>query len=155
MANRLLCPQCGSINIVKNGVKHCTDGKIIQRFACKKCGTNFNESGLKGFHTPKEIITFAFQENMNGFSTRDIAVKIKEKFQYKVTHVAVAKWIQNNHLIATLQLQNGHIKTGDSWIFSCPCFKCLVDDSAKVSCWRCSPETCQNLTEWLLALIAS
>ena len=43
-------------------------------------------------------------------------------------------------------------------IIDCPCFRCLLRDPKKSSIWRCGergetcPETCPELTEWLLKI---
>lgn len=38
------------------------------------------------------------------------------------------------------------------WVLECPCFRCLLDDPRKASIWRCNPNTCPELTEWLITI---
>ena len=40
------CPQCNSVKLFKDGLRHLSDGTSIQRYLCRKCGYRFSEKRL-------------------------------------------------------------------------------------------------------------
>ena len=90
----LLCPQCHATELVKAGTN-----RGGQRYRCKKCRKSFTKR--PGFahkmKTRTEVIDYAqllASQDDPAFSGRDIAQKVEEKFQVKVSHVTVANWLK-------------------------------------------------------------
>jgi transposase-like protein len=88
------CKNCGSLNIVKIGVRHNLHGDV-QRFLCKECGHKFirNDGFEKVKATPKAI-TSALDCYFKGMSQRKIVDHIKQVEGIKVTQPCVLKWIR-------------------------------------------------------------
>ena len=97
------CPKCDSSNIVRHGFYR-YNKKREQRHGCKQCGAKFVRTELLKFKTSKEIILFAFTLEAEGYTTRDISKEIRKKFNHKISHVTIAKWIQNKYLRTKLLL---------------------------------------------------
>lgn len=88
------CPRCSSTKIVRNGV----DVLGQQRYRCKNCKRAFrNRPGYSNKMKHRdEVIAYALDlaaQNDPAFSTRDIAKEINLKFQVRVSHVTVARWL--------------------------------------------------------------
>lgn len=57
----LKCPECGSRQLYRDGLRYLADGSNIQRFLCRDCGYRFSETCLKGVKKLKEKINVASQ----------------------------------------------------------------------------------------------
>lgn len=88
------CTNCGSMNVVKIGVRHNIHGDV-QRYLCKDCGHKFvhNEGFEKVKATPKAI-TIALDLYFKGVSQRKIVEHLKMFEGISVTQPCVLKWIR-------------------------------------------------------------
>jgi transposase-like protein len=88
------CKNCGSLNVVKIGVRHNLHGNA-QRFLCKDCGHKFvhNEDFEKVKATSKAI-TIALDLYFKGVSQRKIVEHLKMFEGITVTQPCVLKWIR-------------------------------------------------------------
>lgn len=93
------CPQCNSTALQKHGL-YMYGGFTTQFYRCKECGIKFSDRPKFGYRMkhPASIVAFA-QEMSNSlepaFSTRDIATEIFKRFQVKVSHVTVNRWLSH------------------------------------------------------------
>jgi transposase-like protein len=88
------CRYCGSLNVVKIGVRHNFHGDA-QRYLCKDCKRKFvqNEGFEKVKATPKAI-TIALDLYFKGVSQRKIVDHLKQFEGVKITQPCVLKWIR-------------------------------------------------------------
>lgn len=88
------CKNCGSVNVVKIGIRHNIHGDL-QRYFCKDCGHKFvhNEGFEKVKATPKAI-TIALDLYFKGVSQRKIVEHLKMFEGVIVTQPCVLKWIR-------------------------------------------------------------
>jgi len=88
------CVKCGSMNVVKIGVRHNINGDI-QRLMCKECGTKFsNNQGFEGVKATPKAITSALDLYFKGVSQRKIVEHLKTVEGIEVTQPCVLKWIR-------------------------------------------------------------
>ena len=40
----VICPQCGSNRIYRDGIRYLTNGENIQRWLCRDCGLRFSDA---------------------------------------------------------------------------------------------------------------
>ncbi|ASJ16119.1 hypothetical protein A3L04_03010 [Thermococcus chitonophagus] len=63
LRGEVICPYCGSREIVKIGFINRKSGFEVQRFKCKNCGKTFNEldgTPLSGVHSLRRIVLIAY-----------------------------------------------------------------------------------------------
>jgi putative transposase len=88
------CKSCGSLNIVKIGVRHNKYGDA-QRYFCKDCGHKFvNNKGFEKTKATSKAITIALDLYFKGVSQRKIVEHLKMFEGIKVTQPCVLKWIR-------------------------------------------------------------
>ncbi|MGD0318899.1 MAG: DDE-type integrase/transposase/recombinase [Nitrososphaerales archaeon] len=84
------CPKCGSIRVVKNGIK-----RQKQAFVCRECGHKFTEQSLiKRSRYSPEMVSLTLDLYFSGMSLRKIARTMNSHFGLKVGNATVYKWIQ-------------------------------------------------------------
>jgi len=92
-ANQLSC-KCGSVNVIKIGVRHNKSGDI-QRFKCKECNHKWSDNlGFAKARVNSKIITVALDLYFKGISLRKVAEHIKLFHGISVSNVAVLGWIR-------------------------------------------------------------
>jgi len=88
------CKNCGSLNIVKIGVRHNINGNA-QRYLCKDCGHKFvNNEGFEKTKATSKAITIALDLYFKGVSQRKIVEHLKMFEGITVTQPCVLKWIR-------------------------------------------------------------
>jgi transposase-like protein/RNase P subunit RPR2 len=88
------CRYCGSMNVVKMGVRHNIHGNI-QRYLCKDCKRKFAENdGFEKVKATPKAITMALDLYFKGVSQRKIVEHLKMFEDVKVTQPCVLKWIR-------------------------------------------------------------
>jgi len=129
---------------VKAGSVVAKNGDRVQLYRCNGCRRHF--SVRKGYGHKKrnaqEIIDYAVALSKNvdpAYSTRDISRILFMRFQVKVSHVGVHKWLCNAPATQSML---------DS-IVGIPCLKCLLTN--EVSPYSCVPGTCERMEKWALA----
>ena len=91
ISTELTCWKCGSSQVVRTGFDTTMTGKK-QKFKCKICHGFWREGSQEKMEKRKVLIEYA-KERISQTSLRAIAGEILEKYQLKVSHVAIAKWI--------------------------------------------------------------
>ena len=46
MTSQILCPQCGSKRLYKDGLRYLKDGTTVQRYLCRDCGYRFSDPNM-------------------------------------------------------------------------------------------------------------
>ena len=86
----LQCWRCGSIRVVKNGIK-----RSKQAYICRDCGRRFTEIGLlKGSRYTPEMVSLTLDLYFSGLSERKIARTLNSHFGTKMVGSTVHKFIQ-------------------------------------------------------------
>ena len=89
----LTCPRCGKTNIVKSGKHYCQKG-IVQRYACKTCGTTFcNDGYFRGKH-PIALVQYAAVLYQDGYSYEKVVDELAKRFGQKVSRTTIGEWMQ-------------------------------------------------------------
>ncbi|RLG62611.1 hypothetical protein DRO02_07780 [archaeon] len=87
------CPRCGSINIIKKGVRRGKSG-LVQKYLCKSCGTYFSDrecfQGLR--HNPVAVV-ISLDLYYKNVSLRNIAHHLKQIYGIEVSHSTIHRWI--------------------------------------------------------------
>ncbi len=84
------CGKCGSIRVVKNGIK-----RQKQAFVCKDCGHKFTEQGLlRGSRYTPEMVSLTLDLYFSGMSLRKIARTINSHYGLKLGNATIYRWIQ-------------------------------------------------------------
>jgi len=88
------CKKCGSMSIVKIGVRHNIHGDA-QRYLCKECGYKFVQNdGFEKVKATSKAITIALDLYFKGVSQRKIVEHLKMFEGVTVTQPCVLKWIK-------------------------------------------------------------
>jgi len=91
--SELIC-KCGSINVIKDGVRKNKSG-TIQRFKCKECQREWSDNlGFANNKVNSKVITVALDLYFKGVSLRKVKEHIKFFYGISVSHVAILGWIQ-------------------------------------------------------------
>jgi len=111
-----VCPECGSVNIVNNGLRHNKYG-AIQRYQCKDCKKRFSINlGFEKMKASPQVITSAMQLYFSGESLRNVTKFFKLQ-GVTVSHVTIYKWINKyvklmNDYLEKVQPQ---VQVSDTW----------------------------------------
>src|SRR6267143_2237266 len=91
--SKLIC-KCGSINVIKDGVRKNKSG-TIQRSKCKECQREWSDNlGFANNKVNSKVITVALDLYFKGVSLRKVKEHIKFFYGISVSHVAILGWIQ-------------------------------------------------------------
>lgn len=91
--NELIC-KCGSMNVIKIGIRHNRSGDI-QRFKCKECSHKWSDNlGFAYNKINSKIITVALDLYFKGISLRKVKEHIKLFYGIDISHRSVLNWIQ-------------------------------------------------------------
>lgn len=86
------CPECGSKNAKKGGVRH-NKNRDVQMYVCRDCGRKFSgEPGFGKMHASPEVITKVMQLFFSGSSHRGIRDFLRLE-NVRFSHVSVGNWI--------------------------------------------------------------
>lgn len=98
--SELIC-KCGSINVIKDGVRKNKSG-TIQRFKCKECQREWSDNlGFANNKVNSKVITVALDLYFKGVSLRKVKEHIKFFYGISVSHVAILGWIQKFSEVVT------------------------------------------------------
>jgi putative transposase len=90
--SELIC-KCGSLNVIKTGIRHNKSGNI-QRFKCKECNHKWSDNlGFAYNKVNSKIITVALDLYFKGISLRKVSEHLKLFYGIDVTHRSVLNWI--------------------------------------------------------------
>ena len=89
------CPYCGNSKVIKYGSRKSRKGRV-QRYLCKICKKYFSErTSFSHMKRKKEIIDVTFSLYCNNISLRKISIYLEKKYNVKISHVTILKWIRN------------------------------------------------------------
>jgi transposase-like protein len=84
------CAKCGSIRVVKNGIK-----RKRQAFVCRDCGHRFTEGSLlKGSRYSPEMVSLTLDLYFSGMSLRKIARTVNNHYGLRLGNATIYRWIQ-------------------------------------------------------------
>jgi transposase-like protein len=84
------CGKCGSIRVVKNGIK-----RGLQAFVCRDCNHKFTESQLiRGSRYSPEMVSLTLDLYFSGTSLRKTARILNDHFGLTLSNSSVFRWIQ-------------------------------------------------------------
>lgn len=120
--------------MVKNGTRERLYRGQVQRFRCQDCKrqTLIANQPTNKMKFSEDVITCAL-DLFETRSLRDIQTAILTQFGIKVSHVAIAKWIQKFY---KPKQHNG-----------IPCYRCLFMEELKAR--TCKPSECNKLESLL------
>ena len=108
------CILCGSVNIVKDGVRHNAYGDI-QVFFCKDCLQHFTlNAGFEHMRSSPQDITSAMQLYFSGLSFRNVTKALKLR-GVSVSHVTVYKWIEKYTTLMEKYIEKIQPQVSDTW----------------------------------------
>lgn len=91
-SNELAC-KCGSVNVIKIGVRHNKSGDI-QVYKCKECNKKWSDNlGFAKNKINSKVITVALDLYFKGISLRKVKEHVKLFHGISVSHVAILGWI--------------------------------------------------------------
>ena len=89
---KLICPKCGSIHVVKRGIRKLSYSKK-QRYLCTECKLIFIEDdGFKRMRYKKEVIVRAIHLHNKGLSLFDVKDHLFQHDGIKVSREAIREW---------------------------------------------------------------
>ena len=89
-----ICPQCGSIELIKNGKRKTKFGEV-QRYQCKTCNFRFTiDNGFSRMKHDPMIITLTLDLYFKGLSYRKIADHILQFHKLKVNQTTLMRWVK-------------------------------------------------------------
>ena len=115
---RLICAYCGSVDLIKNGVRNNKAGKKI-RYLCKSCNRTFiHEDGFKRVHYDPKVVTVALDLYFKGTSLRKIQDHMRQFYNLNLSHTTIHFWIRKymelvDRYVSTLQPQTSMIWHAD------------------------------------------
>jgi len=84
------CAKCGSIRVVKNGIK-----KQKQAYICRDCGHRFTaQSLIRGSRYTPEMVSLTLDLYFSGMSLRKIARTVSSHYGLKLGYATIYRWIQ-------------------------------------------------------------
>ena len=107
------CKFCGSLNVVRNGVR----SGNIQYYLCRDCKRTFaGNNALEGMKYPPEQITTAIILFYDGLSIDKIRRRLDDLYHAYPSDSTVYEWILRYTKIAVDKTKDSHIKVGNYWI---------------------------------------
>jgi transposase-like protein len=94
MENKIICPECKSESIKKDGKRKTDNRGLIQRYKCKECSHRFVfDDGFKRMRNNPQKITCAIDLFYRGVSTRKVQEHFKAFYPHNSSHKSIYKWI--------------------------------------------------------------
>ena len=92
----LVCPECGSTQYFKDGLRYLSDGNAVQRYLCRQCGYRFSEH-LKSIHetVPHNQLCAILEEAKKLENTTETKTVVGESSQ-KSKILEHAWWLKKN-----------------------------------------------------------
>ena len=108
------CPECGSANIRKDGVRHNKSGDL-QKYKCIDCGKWFSINvGFEKMKNSPQTITTAIQLYFSGESLRN-TMRSLEFIGITISHTTVNRWIEKYTGIMKTYADNIKPNVGQTW----------------------------------------
>nr|WP_319373878.1 IS6 family transposase [uncultured Methanobacterium sp.] len=107
----MMCKNCGSSQIVKNGKVN-----NQQRYKCKECGKQFiNNDNFARMRNKKHIIAVSMDLYYDGLSVRKIQRQISYLFKVKVSQVTIHNWITKYSVLVKEYVDTLKADLSDVW----------------------------------------
>jgi putative transposase len=108
------CPECCSVNIRRDGVRHNKSGDF-QKYRCLECGKWFSINvGFEKMKNSPQAITTAMQLYFSGESLRN-TMRSLEFIGVNVSHMTVNRWIEKYTGIMKAYADNLKPNVGQTW----------------------------------------
>jgi transposase-like protein len=87
----IICPSCGSTEVIKKGIRYNKKTGEKQRYLCNKCGRDFV---LDPHDVPDpEIVAYAIRLHSEGVSYRQIKERLKNEKNHSTDHTTIMRWV--------------------------------------------------------------
>ncbi len=91
---KIICPKCGSQNVIKWTKRTTQNRGLIQRYKCKDCGKTFTlDDGFFRMRNAPQKVTCAIDLYYRGVSTRKVQEHLGVFYTHNATHKSVYKWV--------------------------------------------------------------
>jgi putative transposase len=112
---QILCPQCGSLEIKKSGVRKNKFGEK-QRYECLVCGKRFvHDLAFKGLKADGKTIALALDLFYKGVSQRKIKDTLGQFMGVEVSQPTINRWIQRFTRLINKYAETLKPQVGDVW----------------------------------------
>lgn len=94
MKNKIICPNCQSEDIKKNGIRKTENRGNIQRYKCKSCSYRFTlDDGFYRMRNTPQKITQPIDLFYRGVSTRKVQEHLAIFHPHNASHMSVYNWV--------------------------------------------------------------
>ena len=113
MTEKIKCPYCNSLNIVRRGKRQTENRGLIQRYGCLDCNKRFvQDDGFFKMKNAPQKVTLCLDLFYKGISTRQVQAHLQSFYPHNSSNVSVYKWIVKyskmiSKFTETLKLQVG------------------------------------------------
>ncbi len=109
------CPECKSINVVKNGTRKCHKG-INQRYLCKSCRHRFVvDKELSRIKATEKTLAVAMDLYFKGTSLAKIQQHLQMFYNTKVHRTTILRWIKKFSIVLSNYADSLQPEVGDVW----------------------------------------
>jgi len=94
MTEKIKCPYCKSIDIVRRGKRQTENRGLIQRYGCQDCHKRFvvDDGFFKMKNAPQKV-TLCLDLFYKGISTRQVQQHLQTFYPHNSSNVSIYKWI--------------------------------------------------------------
>ncbi len=111
----IVCPECNSDMVVKNGRRKCQKG-YNQRYKCKVCGITFvADIELSRLKATPEVVSVCMDLYFKGNSLAKIKHHLKMFYHTDVARITILRWIQKFSEILSEYSDKYKPNVGDLW----------------------------------------
>ncbi len=105
------CAKCGSIRVVKNGIK-----RQKQAYVCRDCGHKFTEKAmLRGSRYTPEMVSLTLDLYFSGMSLRKIARTMNSHYGLSLGNATIYRWIQRFVPMISEYVNSKTPELSDTW----------------------------------------
>lgn len=91
---KIVCPNCNSVNLIKRGQRKTENRGLIQRYGCKDCSYRFViDDGFFRMRNSPTKITQSIDLFYRGVSTRKVQEHLGVFYPHNASNVSIYKWI--------------------------------------------------------------
>lgn len=112
MKTKIICPNCKSKEIKKDGVRTTQNRGKVQRYKCKCCSNRFITDPFARMRNIPQKITCALDLFFRGLSTRGVQEHFKAFFPHNSDHSTILRWIRKYSLQIANYTDNLKINSG-------------------------------------------
>lgn len=112
MEKQIICPNCKSKEIKKDGKRKTENRGKVQRYKCKFCSNRFIIDPFARMRNSPQKITCALDLFYRGLSTRGVQEHFKAFFPHNSNHSTILRWIRKYSLKIANFTDNLKLQTG-------------------------------------------